>query len=1048
MKGMRRQISKPFLKAIVAAACSLISCIGWDRVPAAAQTPTASPGGNPVKDPKLSSLLQQLRDSVSQRGAPVDPSMRATVAAKMRQKQPPKPVEDALHAKLLEISSEAKVRVYIEMDDLEPAKLQQLQELGVEIEVQADPQSKQSGVHVYSVIPTVQAEIPVETLRQVESLPFVRFIRMPDYAMSSSSGSVVTQGDHLLQADAVRKQLGVTGKGVSVGVISSGIGGIFASNCTTNCQASSVTPSPMALGDLPSSTGTRTGTVLTSVSGGITAVQSFRQDKDLEDTADGSDGAEGTAMLEIVYAMAPDASLSFTNAKTGLEFEAAVNAMAQTNQIVVDDKFFVAPSYDGMSAISQNTAAALNNPSNPILAYITSGGNLALDHYQGTFSPSAIDGAPYTNEPGFLHQFSGVVLSSSSQPAAVDPPYPTIDAQNLGAQPFDPLITLGPGQTVTVSLSWNDPVGGSTNNYDLFLVQLDCSSSVGALPAGPCTMVRGQQPIASSTNAQTGTQDPFQQLTYENPMTAGPVNLGIVIQNVGNNAAPVTFDMFITGQGAKENVPNHNYYSRTGSVPAQSDAGGSPASVISVGAINQVQCLSPDNCTGTVERFSSQGPTQVTPQNKVGMTKPNVVALDEVCITGAGGFGNTIPTNQMYPFIVTCPVTGSTSYTPKLFGGTSAAAPHVAAIAALMLQMAPCLAFTNASQSANAARETLYEALTGALPGMSAPTYSYAVPLSAYSALVPNDAEGYGLINALSSAVGLLPVANPSTPTLVSATSSTGAAIQVTLNSGSSTSSSTGSNLSGCPIVALQWSGITSNTSNGSTPTCASGQAHGISATVECPIGIDPLYVSASVNGISFLPTTEMKPIDVTVTDFAVSASPYSNSSTTTPVTVAPGAPGIFVVSVTSAGQGAFTNPVALSCSNLPAGVTCQFSPATVTMAASQNSLPPGQTSMLTVYTSGTAFSRGGDRLKASLVEVCLIFPWLTAPLLFLSMGRRKSLRKALLGLAVVCCVVSLSSCSSKSTSIEPTPNSYTITINGTSNQLIHTATITLNIGQ
>ena len=89
------------------------------------------------------------------------------------------------------------------------------------------------------------------------------------------------------------------------------------------------------------------------------------------------------------------------------------------------------------------------------------------------------------------------------------------------------------------------------------------------------------------------------------------------------------------------------------SVPAQSDSGGG---VVSVGAIDAVDVGTTDD----IEAFSSRGPANN------GVIKPDVAAVDGVSVTGAGMFPNT-------------------------FFGTSAAAPHVAGLAALLLEVAPGL---------------------------------------------------------------------------------------------------------------------------------------------------------------------------------------------------------------------------------------------------------------------------------------------------------------------------------------------------------------------
>jgi hypothetical protein len=736
---------------------------------------------------------------------------------------------------MMRINKDAEVQVYVLVTGVTDENLRELQNAGARIELQDKRQR------------IVQARVPVSRLEEVGALPFVRFVRLPDYGVRQT-GSVETEGDAILKTDQVRSMLGVDGTGVRVGVISDGIKGIFATACTT-CGPTAASPSPIASGDLPSATGTRNiSGILTSASGGITA-QSFSADQDLEGTpppgcANPGAGAEGTAMLEIVHDLAPGAQLLFANGGTSLEFQQAVNHLAANTDIVVDDIGFPGMPYDGTSPVSANTASALNGSTNPIRAYLTSVGNMARYHYQGGFLDSGTDGTPFLGLPGDLHLF---------QPTAN-----TSDILGWGASLSD-AIYLPLGASVNIVLVWNDPFGASSNDYDLFLVQY----STGDV-------------VRWSVHPQTGAQEPVEEITYTNN-TGIDDFFYILIQNSQNLAAARTLDMFIyqPGCAAAGPVPlgaageNHNYNTVASSVLAESDAGGSPVSVISVGAINQA-----DSGNDDIRYFSSNGPTND------GRMKPDVTGIDGVSVTGAGSF-----------------------HVP--FSGTSAAAPHGAGVAALLLQAAPCLrAGATGGLSTVNARTNLRNLIL-----------NNAVDLGV---LGPDNEFGYGRIDGLAAANHTIPAANAGPTQTVSGTSSNGAS--VTLNGSSS------SDPIGCPLT-FSWTG-----------TC--GNASAVSPTLTCPFGTNNETLTVTNNGVTLSPAAS---VQVTVTDFAVGASPSSR-------TVSRGQPATYTINVNPQ-YGGFTDPVALACSNLPARSACSFSPTSVTPGTS------GSTSTLTISTTAPSAS-------------------------------------------------------------------------------------------
>jgi Subtilase family len=688
---------------------------------------------NTQKNPKLSTPLAILASAVHQQGAPLAAGESAEAEKGFSSDKLPKPVQDSIQAGIMRINKNAAVQVYIEVTELKLETVNQLRIAGATLEVVSGPTAipgKTSKLGdlplVFSGIPIVQANVPASRLQAVAALSFVKFVRLPSYGVPQT-GSVDTQGDSILQANLARMQFGVDGTSVRVGVISSGIGGIFD---PASCSLSTEVPNPIQTGDLPNNvTPACVNGVLTSASGGIVA-QSFPSTSPnlMPQSTEASSGfaSEGTAMLEIVHDLAPGAQLYFANSADGtsMSFEQAVNFLAENADVVVDDiGFLVAPPgvspatsvgvYDGNDAVSSNTAAALNTDGNPIRAYFTAVGNFAQNHYGGQYVNSGMDGTPITGEPGSLHLFQAVASS-------------TTDNEGFGPSIFDAL-TVPPDGNVAISLVWNDPFGASTNDYDLFLVPLSCRGldPVSHLPLPPCTI--SGPPVGQSTDLQMGTQDPVEVAVYSNSNSL-PVAVGIVIQNVKNAAAARTFDMFIAG--GLGNAPNHSFNTVSGSVLAEGDAGGSPVSVVSVGAIDQTQCPGPGSCTGSVEPYSSQGPTEATPQAASRM-KPDLTATDDVSVTGAGGFGmNGSNATATGP----CPQ-GNPSPPGCYFAGTSAAAPHAAAIAALVLQAssASSVGQTPATQRANLRNFLTSTAL--ALPGISEP--------------VPNNIEGFGLLDAV-----------------------------------------------------------------------------------------------------------------------------------------------------------------------------------------------------------------------------------------------------------------------------------------------------------
>ena len=551
--------------------------------PSAEPSPPERPPPPPHKHPKFASSIVEFLEATRRlpEGQPATNDNVSTAHP---------PAGALLKTGLLRLDSQGRVQVYIRVTDNSLTAINQLEQLGVVVEGWSADWA------------LMQARVPLKRLSQLAENGNVAAVTPPDYG-HVNVGSRLTQGDALLGFDDLRASFGVDGTGVTVGVISDGIAGLA---------------SAIASSDLPNSTLNRVGGKLISTIGGVIAT-SFRADGDLEAGLDSGIGAEGTAILEIVHDIAPGAQLRFANFSTSFEFISAVNYLAANSDVVIDDIGFFGGPYDQSSAISVNTADALNKPSNSIRGYYTSVGNQALRHYQEKYVNSGQDGTTLVGQPGSFHQFA----------ATID----TTDCLGLGPTTAN-RIRLGAGANSTIFLSWDDTFGAVTTDYDLYVVDSGTVVSSGGVDNNRATLAPIE--VVAVTNS-SGVQKSYD----------------ILIQNFENTSLAHNFDMFVFGGIPCSGIGSvFNYNTRRSSVPAQSDAGGG---VVSVGAIN-----SSDPGTDTIASYSSRGPTNN------GAVKPDVTAIDGVSVTGFGGF-------------------------PSTFFGTSAAAPHVAGLAALLLELRPDL---------------------------------------------------------------------------------------------------------------------------------------------------------------------------------------------------------------------------------------------------------------------------------------------------------------------------------------------------------------------
>jgi hypothetical protein len=362
--------------------------------------------------------------------------------------------------------------------------------------------------------------------------------------------------------------------------------------------------------------------------------------------------------------------------------------------------------------------------------------------------------------------------------------------------------------------------------------------------------------------------------------------------------------------------------------------------------------------------------------------KPDVSAIDGVSVTGAGGFGS--------PFF-----------------GTSAATPHAAGVAALLLQSAPCLLTgSSGARDSATARSSLHSLIL-----------NNAVDLGVAG---PDEVFGYGRIDALASARQALP-------------SASGATSSVLVN---------GNSASGASVTAAQI-GFIDPDSCPLSLTFSGGCGSGSGAAMNCPFGTSSVSVSATNNGITMSSPAKLQ---ITVTSFAVSAavaSPGSNAVTA-------GQPATYTVTVAPQ-IGSFTSPVNLICSNLPAFSSCAFN---------SSSVVPGQnpvSTSLRISTTARASLPGPlgrfldgvpapGQLQVRFVALLLILEAAGAVLAWLVRARRPLLLFAVLTLVLAVVTVACGGTSGSSPASGTPAGMYQISVTGTSGSLAQSATVSLTV--
>ena len=352
----------------------------------------------------------------------------------------------------------------------------------------------------------------------------------------------------------------------------------------------------------------------------------------VQDLASGGSD-EGRAMLQLVYDVAPASTLAFATAFVGGQagFAANINALANASgfnaDVITDDVFYFAEPFFQDGSIAQ---AIDNVVQNSDVAYFALAGNLSDQAFE--LNNPSTHGAVTFGAAAFGIATVNIANAIDLNPGAGS------DARQS--------ITLNNGQRALISLQWDSPFFSSVpNDIDLYLVDQT-----------------NNELVATSGADNIANDEPVEVLAFTNNTGAARTYEIIVDRFSG----PMPGKLKWVNYGANNSGPINTieYDTNSPTVIPHSAAVGA----MSIGAVPYFNQLTP-------ESFTSAGPATIlfstngTPIAPTIRAKPDLASIDGTNTTffGSDAEGDGRPN----------------------FFGTSAAAPHAAAVGALVRQANP-----------------------------------------------------------------------------------------------------------------------------------------------------------------------------------------------------------------------------------------------------------------------------------------------------------------------------------------------------------------------
>jgi Subtilase family len=567
--------------------------------------------------------------------------------------------------------------------------------------------------------------LPVTQLEAAAAMPELHSIRA---AMSRTrSGAVTSQGDFAQHSDVLRSANTLTGAGVTVGVLSDSFDcySVYAANNVSASGAAgyanngflAAAATDVSTGDLPS--GVNVLEEADCMNYGAPLQLPFSD--------------EGRAMLQIVHDVAPGAGLAFYTAENSdADFANGIGLLAKPvasggagAKVIIDDVgYFYEPFFqDGMIAQAVDAVVAQG------VAYFSAAGNdgtLAYENDAPSF-PATSTSAPTSGEKLLNFDASGAT-TVTSLPVSI--------------------ASLIPGEFVAIVVEWDQPYvtgaphsGGATSHIDLCITGASGADIVEQFNTDAGAPV-------NCTGANTTGSDPYQIMIVANPANAtgntAAETLNIVVGLADGTAAPGRIKIAVEDDGAGSTINAFPGNSSSATLQGHPGAAGAAA----VGAAFFLNTPACGTTPAGLEYFSSEGGTPIL-FDSAGNRLASPIVRQKPDFVGPNGGNDTflgfaLTASQSSTSIAGCK--NNANY-PNFFG-TSAAAPHVASIAALMLQAKPAL--TPAQ---------IYQALRAS-----------ALPMDTMS---PNFDSGYGFVQAdtafivpvMSLAAGAVPVGGSTTLT-------------------------------------------------------------------------------------------------------------------------------------------------------------------------------------------------------------------------------------------------------------------------------------------